>query len=102
MIFGDYTPEISVTLVLVLVIFLVIFEFRRTNYKLKSWAAQNGYSITKVSSKGGRKNPFFFNLKRANVYYVKVLDQEGQLRGCWLRIPQYGYEIECKWEDEQD
>lgn len=101
MIFGYYTPEISAGLVLVFVISLVIFEFKRTNYKLKTWATENGFSITKVSSWGRGKNPFFFNTKKANVYYVIVKDQEGTTRACWLRIPQYGYDIDCKWEDEK-
>jgi len=101
MIFGYYTPEISAGLALIVVIFLVIFQFKRTNFKLRTWAAESGYEITKVSSRGGKKNPFFFNMKKANVYYVTVKDQEGKMRACWLRIPQYGYGIDCKWEEEQ-
>lgn len=101
MILGHYTPEISASLALIVVISLVIFQFKRANYKLKTWAADNGYAITKVSSRGGRKNPYFFNMKMANVYYVTVKGQGGKMRACWLRIPQYGYDIDCKWEDEQ-
>lgn len=96
--FGYYTPEIFATMILILVIIATIFTFKFADRKLNTWASENRFEIVKVSSGLLKKNPFFFSLKKARVYYVLVRDKDGNERRCWVQVTEYGYAIDWKWE----
>jgi hypothetical protein len=87
------------------VIFLWIWHFRRSNSLLEQWAAKGGYRILSREHRALRKGPFLWNSTRGQaVYYVVVVDSDGDTRSGWVRCGGYWLGMlsdhtEVRWDD---
>ena len=93
-----------IIVVVVLGIAGIAWHFSRSRSLLEQWAAENGYQILHSEYRNLVKGPFFWSSKGQTVYYVKVRDNQGNVRTGWLRCGGWWLGLmsdrtEVRWED---
>jgi len=91
--------------VAVLIVFVFMWHFGRSNSLLHQWAARNGYRIIRQEYRNFFKGPFFWaSTQGQTVYYVVVEDSGGNRRSGWLRcggwwLGLFSDNVEVRWDD---
>jgi hypothetical protein len=76
----------------------------RSQSLMVRWAAQHGYQILHYEYRTFRRGPFFWTTSRGQtVYYVEVLDGQGERHKGWLRcggwfVGLLSNQVEVRWE----
>ena len=81
-----------------------VVHYLRGRSVLKHWAHENGFQIMKSEVTLSFTTPFGWNGSQIT-YFVRVRDQEGKERACWVRCGNYwtgvwSRKTETRWKDE--
>jgi hypothetical protein len=87
------------------VIALITWNFRRADSILETWADRNGYRIIQKEHRFFAMGPFFWTTSDGQmVYRVVVEDQQGYRRSGWVRCGSWWWGLftdkaEVRWDD---
>src|SRR5204862_3092721 len=101
---GKMEPLLMALSILGLAILLNVWPVARAASLLKRWAGRNSYRIIHREHRWFFQGPFSWNLSNLPVVYrVTVEDQQGNLRGGWVRCGHWLWGllsdgVEVRWD----
>jgi hypothetical protein len=93
--------------ILVLAVFFITWQIRRSRELVEGWAAANGYSIDSIERRYLWAGPFFWRRGRGHeVFHVVVRSPGGASRGAYVRtggwiLGQFSEQVVVRWDDDQ-
>ena len=89
----------------VFVVLTTIWQFTKSDSLIENWAIENSYQILKQENRLLRRGPFFWTTTKGQVvYYVLLLDPQGNKRNAWVRCGSFWLgvlsdDVEIQWQD---
>jgi hypothetical protein len=87
-----------------LLISAVVWSRRRSEFLLRQWAEQNDLRIIAQEERKFFRGPFLWNSSKGQiVYHVTVEDQDGNLKGGFVRLGSWALgifsdQVEVRWD----
>jgi len=104
MLANDYIVIVLGFVIASIAVLILVWHYRRSQQLLNQWAARNGYQMLRSERRSFRRGPFFWTTsKNQVVYYVEVLDEQGNRRIGWVRCGGWWLglladHVEAMWE----
>jgi len=81
----------------------IVQHYSRVDVVLKKWAQDNSCVILHGEIRWLRKGPFLLSADGQTVYYVKVRDENGNIRTGWVRcggcfVGEWSGKVETRWD----